>query len=143
MESLVVNNIVKMDWEEKKFIMLKRKGQMPGMANVKVLLFAAHTYETAKGKLDIFFDGLQVYVWGNDIYGSTEDMWDCEDVRLWYKDNGDYAFPTSCETFEPIINHEDRVNMQAVEHFGLADFMDDLWARHNDLSKYAETTEAQ
>lgn len=129
---LVVNNHVKMEWEESLWLQRKaKKGKEP------MFMMAGKEYETEKtGKFVVCFMPECAFVYSDE----EEGMFDFDDVRGALQEDP-MDFPFMYDGYLPIAecgaSKEECVNEPIVEELGLTpEQVDDIWARLNDLGDY-------
>ena len=125
--AIVENNIVRMDWEKSEW--LETKGG--------TFIFAGKTYAGERGDVSVLFNSDTGFIWVGDYNTDAEDIWSASDVRSWFKKEKPSDFPYAYEEMIPVID-VDGIKDDVLEHFGLAEFRDDIIARFNDIKPYGE-----
>lgn len=133
MAKKVVDNVLKMEWDESKA--LYTKGGKFG----RTFVFAAVDYETEIGTVTVFFNCYTAFIWADNAGSEDEDRYNAKELKPWVKDNLDEAFPINYSNYIPIVEYgaEDAV-AENVEKYGLGEYVDDILARLQDLKPYSE-----
>lgn len=126
---LVVNDIVKMEWDDKYWLQGKAAGDRT------FFIFACKNYETSKGTIPVFFNAFNAWVFSDD-----EGLWTFEDARDFITENYDEAYPNSYEGYEPIFEMYDEsvdvADKLTVEKYDLKEHLPDILARLQDLEEF-------
>lgn len=123
--ALVVNNIVKMEWQTENWLATKAKGGKPGM-----FIMAAQPYTNKDGEtVAVIFTAHTAFLWGDD-----EGLWTADEVRDWCKKNVDGSFPTAYDEYIAIIPYGSNEADDAIlEKYGLSEYKEDIENRRIDL----------
>lgn len=129
----VKSAIVSMDWVKKGFY--KKAG---------TFYFASKEYENANGEVvTVFFTPREAFFWSDDNCATVAGLWRINDLVPWAQDgNVDGSFPNSWEEFVPIFESDGSVRMDILERFGIADNLQDITNRLEDISKFGELRDA-
>lgn len=131
----VVNDVVKKQWDEKRFIVRKTGDGR------EVFIAACQEYETdAYNNVAVFFSTNQAYV----LYDPNDDylvnFHEMYDTLTEFEDN----FPENVDEYCPIafLNGK-RDNEDIIEKLGLEPHMKDIFARVRDLAPYSDEEEVK
>lgn len=133
--SLVVNNIVKMEWEQKRWLQSKAgKGKNP------VFIFACKDYEAEDGTIvPVFFN--DSFAW---IHADEEGTFSFDELKESVKNDYDESFPEAYSEFQPLFDVENgEFDEELLEEYGIGAYADDIKARVFDLKPYGEVTDVQ
>lgn len=127
---LVVNDVVKKPWDEKRFIMKK------GGDNREVFVAACKEYETETYEsVAVFFNTNQAYVL---IDRSDDYLFNFQEMHDTLKEY-ESAFPENVDEYCPLAFIDGRRdNEDVIKMLGLEPFMKDIIARINDLAPYSD-----
>lgn len=128
--SIVVNNVVKMEWDTKRFLQTKAaKGKEP------VFILACKEYDTKNGIIPVFFNPYHAWVhYDEDGVFTFADM--LENVS---GSSYDRNFPENAEEYHPLFSiGEPSANMSMLKKFGLEEYAEDIEARLRDVAPYGE-----
>jgi len=133
--AVVVNDVVKMEWEQSRFLQTKSGGK-----NKKpVFILACKDYpsdspEALNGVVPVFFNTSSAWLHIDD-----EGLFPYSEIKNFLKGGIDYTFPECYGEYNPILTlGSDNVDMDLVKRFGLEEYVDDIKARLEDLSPYGD-----
>ena len=132
--ALVINDIVKMEWEKSGWLQTKATKNKPA-----VFILASKAYETADGKtVYVYFNANTAFLWGDDEDG----LWDAADLKDWLKTEYDYSFPEQYDSYIIVIpNGSDVCDESVLERYGLTEYKEDIEKRLKDVRPYGEEEE--
>lgn len=130
MAKLVVNDIVKLDWDADRWLATSgKKGKR------SVFICASQGYETENGLVDVFFTSNTAFVFEDE-----EGLYPYEDLYASIKaaaKEGAMDFPMGFDEYVPIIESgENECTLSVLEKYGLTQYKDDIEARKKDLEPY-------
>lgn len=129
--SYVINDVVKMEWEEKRFLQAKGSGKK------KVFIMAGKDYQTSAGEVPVFFDTEQAWVIEDDA-----GLFSFADVKDYLANNSDPGFPESLEEYIQIADVQGNTyNDEVIKRLGLDEYIEDIKKRIRDVAPYAEEKE--
>lgn len=133
--ALVVNNIVKMEWEKSGWLATKGKNGSQG-----AFIFASKDYASERGvDITVFFTSDTAFIWASDAHTAEEDIWSGADLKDWCKSNLDGSFPHQYDEYVAVIDSgEATANDDILQEYGLTKYKDDIEARMRDISPYGE-----
>lgn len=134
--AIVVNNIVKLEWEKSGWLQAKGSAVNPD----GTFIFASKDYEsTVKGTVTVFFNANSAFLWVSDAHTDEEDMWNASELKNWCKKNIDGSFPMMYdECVEIIQSGEDECVDAILEEYGIVEHKADIEARQRDLRPFGE-----
>ena len=136
---LVVNNVVKLDWDEDGWLQTKAKKDKR-----VVFIFASKVYQSSLGvEIPVFFDGAEAFLWISDNDSSTPEYWTAKELVSWVKSEYSSRFPHQYDEFISLEGENDSLNMAVLEKWGLTEYADDILARLEDLAPYSVETETE
>lgn len=129
--SLVVNNVVKMEWEESGWLATKGSKGKEG-----TFIYATKEYTNADGNvIPVYFNGAYAFLWMDE----GDDIWESGEFKAWVKENYDGSFPVQYDQFVPIMQNDDSgINTDIIAKYGLTEHQADIEARFADLLPYTE-----
>lgn len=132
---LVVNNVVKMEWDEKGWVQTKAKRD-----GKSVFILASKEYTNKDGEvIPVFFNGNDAFLWITDANSDSYELWTVQELVSWVKDEYSSRFPNQYDEFIPV--EDDGVALLSVlEKWGLEEYADDIVARVKDLAPYSKET---
>ena len=133
--ALVVNNIVKMDWQKENWLETKSKGGKSGM-----FIMASQDYENEDGQtVAVIFTAHTAFLWGDE-----EGLWTSSEVRDWCKKNVDGSFPTAYDEYIPVVPYgSNEANDEVLAKYGLSAYKEDIENRRIDLIPYGIDKDAE
>lgn len=119
--SLVVNNVVKMEWQSENWLTTKQN----------MFVMAAQNYTNKDGEtIAVVFTAHTAFLWGDEEDG----LWSAKEVRDWCKKNVDGSFPTEYDEYIPVIPYGMNEALDSVlEEYGLTEYKEDIENRRADL----------
>ena len=137
--ALVVNNRVKMEWEQSGWLQTGGKSR-------QVFLLATKAYKSSNphyGTLDVFFKPGIAFLFITAAETPDEDIWNRQDViGMMKRDKPGDQFPYVYEECIALGGGETgECAMAALERFGLEAYKDDIEARLDDIATYGEEYE--
>ena len=135
--SLVVNDVVSMEWDSSGWSATKKDKR----GNCR-FFFASKEFDTKDGgKLTVFFDPYFTFLWSFD----DETYCDAKELKKYIKTNYDASFPDNCDECTMLISYNPDgsldINEDIIENLGLSDHLDEMIDRTNDIHKYSEEVE--
>lgn len=128
----VVNNVVKMKWDEKGFIAPKIKNSGKVM-----FMLATQEYKNKDGEvISVFFttDSAFLFV---DNYGTAEErVWTLAEMRDWVIEVRDTAYYLYDEYAPVIASGDSDCIADVLEKYGLTEYADDISKRLDDIRPY-------
>lgn len=130
MGELVVNNIVKMEWQKSGWLQTSSaKGKRP------VFIFASHVYDSSipeLGKVTVYFTATTAF-----LIESDEGLWSAEELIPVVKKDFGGTFPYDLDEYVPIIySGEEDCSVSVLEKYGLLEHQKDIEARMKDVAPY-------
>lgn len=134
--SVVVNNIVKMEWDKEGWLQLSPKSKK----NAGAFIFASKVYpSTTHGEVTVFFNHYTAFLMISDPHTDAEDLWNAKELAQVLKTELTGGFPTDLDIYVPIIGgNDDNCRPEVLEEYGITEFASDIEARLNDLAPYGK-----
>lgn len=133
---LVVNDVVKMEWDEAGWVQTKVKKDKK-----VVFVMASKEYQSSLGRtIPVFFNGNDAFLWISDADSSNPDVWSVSELVAWVKDEYSSRFPHQYDEFIGLDLDDDNLNMEVLAKWGLTEYADDISARIKDLLFYGKET---
>lgn len=134
--ALVINNVVKMEWNKDLWLQTSSRGGSPS-----IFIMAAHKYVNKDGKtISVIFVPDTAFLFADDAGTENEDIWTAEDLRATLKSDFGGVFPYSYDQYIPIIG-ADADTDAVLERYGLSEYKEDIEKRLDDISPYGEEKE--
>ena len=129
----VVNNVVKMEWEQNRFLQSKESKRGAGDG---VFFFACKDYVANGEIVPVFFNPYHAWV-----HFDEDGLFYFEDLKQHVMKTQDNTFPETAEEYHPILSVGEDFDMELIEKYGLTEYMDDIRARLQDIIPYGEEKE--
>lgn len=130
---IVVNDIVKMEWQENRFLQVK------GTGKEKVFVLSCVDYQTPKGVVPVFFNPEIAWILEDD-----HGLFEFADVKDYLSNENDPMFPESMNECYILANVQGEiVNEEKIQKWGLEEYKADIMKRIKDVAPYAEEKEVQ
>lgn len=124
MKDLVANKVVKMEWLKKAFVIKN-----------KVFYGCANDYETANGKVTVFFSTNEAY-----LFEDEEGLWTMGDLVPRMIEFAGDVFPDKYTQYVPLTDEGCGLDT-VLEKYGLSEFKADIEARVADVAPYGDEKE--
>lgn len=134
----VINEIVKMDWEQSGWLQTKGAKGKQG-----TFIFASKMYpSTVKGvEIPVFFTTGDAFLWVDDAGATDEDIWSVEDLKDWCKTEYSSAFPYNYDQYISLTDADGIASEAELEEWGIAEFKEDIEKRLADLGGFGQEFE--
>ena len=130
--SLVINDTVKMEWQQNRWIQTKA-----GKGKRSTFIMACKEYETEFGTVPVFFTAFSAF-----LFTDEEGIWSFADIKNFIKENYDQSFPEAYEEYKEIGTNPVRdLDEDVLEEYGLSAFAQDIMERLEDLQPYGDEEE--
>lgn len=134
MAGVVVNNVVKMEWEKSGWLQTSaKKGK-------STFIFASKDYDSSipeLGVVTVFFTAETAFLIVTEPGTDDEDVWTAEDFIPVIKKNLGGNFPYDLEEYVPVIaSGDDECIADKLERYGLTEYKADIEARLADVAPY-------
>lgn len=134
---VVVNNVVKMEWQKKWW--LQAKGAKP---DLPVFCCAAQVYQNDKGEdVSVFFTPGTAF-----LFGDEDGLFSVEELFESLKEEFSPMFPGNYDEYIPIISlHADEkvCSAEVLEEYGLSEHKEDIEKRCDDIAPYGYEVDAE
>lgn len=131
--SLVVNDIVKMEWQKELWLQtVARKGKK------SAFVMCAQKYQSSKyGELSVIFTPTTAFLFVDGAGTAEMDIWTAEDLIATLKEDLPGNFPYCLEQYVPIIaSGEDECSGSVLETYGLTAHKADIEKRLADIDPF-------
>ena len=138
--SLVVNDIVKMEWQTEGWLQTSaRKGRKP------TFIIASQDYESTKyGKISVFFNATTAFLFIDDAGTDSQDIWNAQELIAALKEDLPGDFPYTTDQYVPIIaSGEANCIDETLEEYGLTEYKADIERRMKDIAPFGYETDFQ
>lgn len=128
--SLVINDVVKMEWQSEGWLQTSAK------RGKSIFIFASQKYQsTTHGEVSVFFAPTTAFL----MVDGDGTPWSAESLIPIIKKEYTSSFPFDYEEYTAIIDSgEEECSVSVLEKYGLVDAKEDIEARMRDIMPYSE-----